>query len=117
MNFKIGDRIRAYTSGGVFVGKIERFTESGDIEAICKYQNDTGTVTLYFHPKQCRKLKPKKRQEWWINIKAFKNGNFEVVPGKKTFLKEWVEYPDGWFFRTTPPLNKEGWIKLREVKE
>ena len=97
MTFKIGDRVVAYDCYSKLKGKIVGIEDS-----LLDVEHDVGgkSKISFFHPKQCRKLKPKKRREWWINIDE----------------TNWLQVPDGEFVRTTPPPNKKGWIKLREVK-
>jgi hypothetical protein len=111
MTFKIGDRVIAYDRYSKLKGKVAAF--KGDLIGVKEY----GEAEIsFFHAKQCRKLKPKQRREWWINIRGIKKDEFEVLSGNVD-LKNWFNNPDGCFFRTTPPPNKEGWIKVREVKE
>lgn len=53
--FKVGDRVRAYELHNYYTGKIKEVAPSGLLLVV-----DIGTsLPRYFHPKQCRRLKPK----------------------------------------------------------
>lgn len=112
MTFKIGDRVVAYDCYSKLKGKIVGIEDS-----LLDVEHDVGgkSKISFFNPKQCRKLKPKKRREWWINIHKIETGSFEFVSDAIP-LQSWFNSPDGQFVRTTPPPNKKGWIKVREVK-
>lgn len=67
---KLGDRVACY---GISYDSLRHLGSYG----VCKSVTDTEVAvlidgyesTLLFHPKQCRKLKPKnKPREFWINI-------------------------------------------------
>lgn len=60
--FKVGDRVAIYTPDGRYTGTVDHIEEGGVYAMI---DGDVGAQR--YHPKQCRKLKPKaKAREWWV---------------------------------------------------
>jgi hypothetical protein len=65
---KVGDRVRVY--GREWNGVGAKFYFDGSVDGF-KDGNiivDTPETTFHCHPKQCRRLRPKKRREWWVEI-------------------------------------------------
>lgn len=100
MKFKIGDRVVAYDCYSKLKGKIVGIEDS-----LLDVEHDVGgkSKISFFHPKQCRKLKPKKRRELWVKFDHIK----------------WFQtnYPDVDLIRINTPPSEEGWIKVSEVKK
>lgn len=61
-NLKIADRVAVYSSGGRDTGMVVFIQPDGFLQI--KY--DSGQLIYPLHPKQCRKLKPKKRRSVWV---------------------------------------------------
>lgn len=73
MTFKIGDRVACYTADGRRCGIVtEVFSEKCIRLDYGKGQYPTKemgwVMSNQVHPKQCRRLKTKKRREIWINL-------------------------------------------------
>lgn len=64
--FKAGDRCAYYFEPGRFTGTVERITPNGHLEII----PDKGSTRKFMHPKQCRRLRRKKRREFEISISS-----------------------------------------------
>lgn len=65
--FQVGDRVRVYREGGPHIGTIQKIYPDG----LLRIKADIDPVYcagLKFHPNQCRRLRPKKRREFWINL-------------------------------------------------
>lgn len=61
--FSVGDRIRAYDALGKMEGAIDCISGDGSLRI------KKGTHYFWYHPKQCRKLKPKQKKvarEWFM---------------------------------------------------
>lgn len=76
MSFKIGDRIAVYISGGRFTGQIREITLLGSLFVVedrflnCHKESP-------FHPKQCRRLKPKVNATIRITSNGYKFQDME----------------------------------------
>lgn len=61
---KVGDRCAVYTSRGRNVGTVMEISEhTGNIKVV-----EGDNFCSWVHPKQCRRLIPKKRREIWVVI-------------------------------------------------
>lgn len=60
--FKVGQRVAAYINGQRDCGMLEKQNANGTFEFMADKYSSRRTV----HPKQCRRLVPKKRREIWI---------------------------------------------------
>lgn len=91
--FKVGERVAVYTGGGRIHGVVQEI--KGD-RILVRSRDDT--FEAFFHPKQLRRLLPKKpRREFWVNVYAdgtlsvFSNetsatmGMAENMPGSKSY--------------------------------
>lgn len=67
--FKVGDRVAIY-NGTRRVDKVQFITLTG---GIVTFEGPSG---MAYHPKQCRRLKPKKRREIWVK-KPIPGGNYK----------------------------------------
>lgn len=104
MKFKVGDRVAVY---GVWVfakwyerltTKIDEIYPSGNLRVMLNNKMEI------VHPKQCRRLKPKKRQVIWAKREDLynmgKNSSDDLI-----------------VCRFSDPDNKLYWIKFTEVKD
>ena len=65
--FKVGDRVRVYGPTFQYYGEVG--TIVGMFELVFTVKIDSDNRNYNFHPKQLRRLKPrKKRLEMWINF-------------------------------------------------
>jgi hypothetical protein len=63
MKFKVGDRVRAYMTYYVSIGVVKKITSTGKLVVV----RDGSNGSFAYHPKQCRRLKPKKeRRRIWV---------------------------------------------------
>ena len=91
--FKVGDRVAVYGNTG---NKGPNFTyargQRGVVEDIVSEDEEinvrldewTGDRIVGVHPKQCRKLKPKKQREIWVTIYE---GNYACIHNNETQAK------------------------------
>jgi len=67
--YKVGDRVACYSSAlGRVTGKVVNvalYTKLGQVLV----KLDTGS-TFWFHLKQCRPLRKKRRRTWWVSPTA-----------------------------------------------
>lgn len=70
------------------------------------------------HRNQCTPIRiiKKKRREWWVNDKLWKENPPMFNDGCERTWNYWYETKCATYISTTPPENPEGWIKLVEVK-
>lgn len=107
--FKVGSRVKAYDCLFHKIGTVIRLTENGLLEV-----EVTDTKNTYcFHPKQCRRLKPKqKRLECWVS-KSLMNPS----PGINLVSFRSFDQSEGFIITTRLPENPDGWIHFREVRK
>lgn len=102
MNFKKGDRVALYNNGVRSLCTVKHVNDHGslilnDANGNCICSNE-GFAKL-FHPKQCRRLKKKKkRRVVWVNHGVFGNQEMSGMrlidpekPGWSKFVEEWEE--------------------------
>ena len=104
-NFKVGDRVAIYSSDRM-VGTVDEIRSDGSIW--CRVsRNGQPYWNGLTHPKQLRRLKPKKRREFWIKESV------SGCPG--------AYYPP--VISTIDPKQQDiiqdnrPWIHVREVRE
>ena len=110
MTFKIGDRVVAYDCYSKLKGKIVGIEDS-----LLDVEHDVGgkSKISFFHPKQCRRLKPKqKRLECWVS-KSLMNPSPDInLVSFRSF-----DQSEGFIITTRLPENPDGWIHFREVRK
>jgi len=107
MEFKNGEMVAAYTSGGRLIVRIQDASPILN-GTILVSQDDLSSIRL--HPKQLRKLK--KPRVWWINEAFIRNHGLKA----EASWSDWFESPNGAVISTAEPEDKTGWIKLVEAK-
>lgn len=100
-NPKVGEKVRVYYSEGCMEGKITKVANNA-----IKLADDTGTLGWY-HRRQCVRLVPKKRMEFWIP-RSWNGENLGLLRDKGN---AWLE--------VVPPDydDKARYIHVREVKK
>lgn len=98
--FSVGERVRVYHRNSVFNGKIDSIKPTGEVRVI-----EDGFYSVHdespFHPKQCRRLKPKKRRRVWV---FFEN--------RETALGFTYNSPE-----SAPDWAKDSLVEFTEVKK
>lgn len=65
--FKVGDRVRFYYRAFAPVKGEGKIINLNADDVLVQFDNGiSGHENEWFHVKQCRRLKPKKRREWWF---------------------------------------------------
>lgn len=107
--FKVGDRVRCYYASQqqCNVGVIDII--QGNLLHV-RSDNKQRLVTVY-HEKQCRRLKPKQRREFWLGREKGNCSRFMAYSLHETISKN--GYPD---IHNTDTTNWE-WMHVREVKK
>lgn len=107
--FKVGDRVRVYgefrgvsTTGDFFYdGTVVTHAPWTSLLVRLDKRNSYGlSLDVFAHPKQCRRLKPKKRREWWLAA-----------------MSSITNDPEGRWCRSSKPADPTTWIHVREVKK
>jgi hypothetical protein len=98
---KVGDRVAVYDDGKRMVGKVGQMCDSSGNQNIrvdnVKSQQCATWSFGWFHRKQLRKLKRKRRRRVWIAASTLKL-NLEAVPAWKFpsigSLEEYIEFEE-----------------------
>lgn len=97
--FKVGDRVAVYETGRRKTGIIKEVDESVIAQSIfVNLDEDPDECSgIWFHPKQCRRLRFREKRRFWINPQS-------------PLLKFG-------FTNTFSVVKQEGWIEFVEVKK
>lgn len=97
MTFKVGDRVAAYWYDGRFTGKIAELEKHG-----ARIYFDSGQIRRC-HFKQLRRLKPKKRREFYV-LRELVDGIFATNCGLES-ISTLTPHPD----------CAHRWVKVKEI--
>lgn len=97
---KVGDRVRVFDSEFDHWGIITTITDRDPNTG--RYRIEVRDRIYWVHSKQCRRLKPKKRREWFIPLTA----DGDVIAYNCTSV----------YTKIPQHLSECNWVRVREVR-